>query len=281
MKPFPRFLLFLTVLLLMPAAVRAERIEQSFSVTPDAVLEVRNLNGRVVMHAWNRDEVRVVAVRRSRAVELHFREAPNHLHIHTHLLQSSAPAGERVVDFEIWAPVAAHLKVNLEAGTLTVENFSEDVTVEAVAATVLLRHLAGHISVKTLNGSIEAIGCTGRMETNSISGTLRFRESRSRFLVAKTTSGDIFFEGGFRPGGSYNFLSHQGTIELRVPAGASFDLNANTVQGELSNEFQLTPRSRGRLPRTRGVRSLLGTVHTGEAMVRVTSFSGTIRVRKQ
>ncbi len=279
-RAYGSFLLFLAVLVL-PLAVRAERIEQTFPAERDTLVEVRNLYGRVSVHSWNRPRVQVVALRRSRAVEVHLEQNASQIHVHTHLLQSSAPASERAVDIEVLAPAYVDLKIHLETGSLQVENFTEDVTIETVAAGVLLRNLSGHTSVATLNGSIQVERTTGRLEASSISGSLRFVDMGSRFLVAKSTSGDIYYYGDFFPGGSYDFINNQGMVELRVPASASFELRANSVKGEVINELPLTPHNHGRLPRAAGARSLLGTVHAGEAMVRVTSFSGTIRLRKQ
>lgn len=274
------FLLLGVLTLALAATARAERIERSFTVTGDTVMEVRNLNGQVHIQAWEQPEVRMVAVRRSVAVEIHYEQTANRIHIHTHLLQSSAPASERVVDYQIWAPADTRIKVLVEAGTVRIENFSEYVSVDAVATTVLLRNLSGYTSVKTLNGSVQAEHCSGRLEASSISGSLRFLDPQIRFLVANTTSGDIIYQGNFRRGGSYDFQNHEGLIELLISSEASFELSANSVQGEVVNEFPLTPRGHGRVPQRGGMRSLLGTVHTGDAMVRVTSFSGTIRVRK-
>jgi DUF4097 and DUF4098 domain-containing protein YvlB len=276
-----QILLVCLTALALPLASRAERIEQTFAAEPDSVVEIRNLNGRVTLQSWNQPQVKVVALRRSRAVEVHLEQNANHIHIHTHLLQASTPASERSVDMEVWAPANANLEIHLEAGMLQVENFTRDINVEAVAATVLLRNVSGHTSVQTLNGSIRGERCSGRIEATSISGSLEFSDMTSRFLVARTTSGDIYYEGNFRPGGSYDFLNHEGSIELRVPANASFELRANSVKGEVENELPITSHQHGRLPRPSTARSLLGTVQTGEAMVRVTSFSGTIRLRKQ
>lgn len=276
-----RSLALLVAALALPLSVGAERLERTFPAADDTVVELRNLSGQVTVRAWDRPQVQVVALRRSLVVETHIEQAANRIHIHTHLLQTSAPASDRVVDYEIWAPPYARLQLYLETGTLQVENFFDDVSVETVAATVELRNLSGHTSVKTLNGSVEAVRCSGRLEAASISGTLRFLETDTRYLVANTTSGDIFYEGDFRSGGSYDFLNHDGSIELRLPASASFELNANSVEGQVESELPVTPRSHGRVPQRAGMQSLLGTVHTGEAMVRATSFSGTIRVRKR
>ena len=279
-RTYGSFLFFLAVVVL-PLAARAERIEQTFPAERDTLVEVRNLSGRVSVRSWDRPQVHVVALRRSRAVEVHLEQNANQIHVHTHLLQSSAPASDRGVDIEVFAPPYADLRIHLETGSLEVENFTEDVTVETVAAAVVLRNLAGYTSVQTLNGSIQVERTTGRVEASSISGSLRFVDMGSRLLLAKSTSGDIYYHGDFFPGGSYDFINNQGAVELQVPTSASFELRANSVKGEVINELPITPHAHGREPRSATARSLLGTVQSGEAMVRVTSFSGTIRLRKQ
>ncbi|MFQ5694556.1 MAG: DUF4097 domain-containing protein [Terriglobia bacterium] len=274
-------LLFAAAALALPLAANAQRIEQTYAVPDDVGIELRNLAGRVQFHSWPQRELRLVALQHTRAVEIHLTESPRRIHIHTHLLQNSVPASERAVDYEIWAPPTANLKINLESGTLLVENFSNDVTVDAVAATVTLRHLTGYTAVKTLNGSVTAERCAGRLEATSISGTLRFLETDTRFLVAETVAGDISYQGSFRHGGDYSFRSHEGTIEMLVPGSASFELHANSTHGEVISELPFKPRTHGRAPRSPGLRSLLGTVNSSDAMVRATSFSGTIHLRKK
>ena len=275
------FFLLLSLVLLLPQAAAAQRVERVFDAPPGTVLEIVNLNGQVVVQGWDRPQVRVVGVRRSGAVEIHMKDVASQIHIHTHLLQTDVPPSERTVNYEIWAPPYISLIAKLETGSLRVENISEVITVETVVADVLLRNLSGHISVETMNGSVQVEHCSGRMEVTSISGSLRFLQPRTRRLVAKTTSGDIYFEGSLLRAAAYKFYNHEGNIELLLPANASFELTANSIKGQVYNDFPLTPSSHGRVPQRSYERSLFGTVHSGEAMVQVTSFSGTIRIRAQ
>lgn len=274
-------LMFLAAALLVSPAASAQRIEKTFPATADTIVEIRNLHGQIKFHGWDKMQVRVVARPHSRAVEAHFEQPASRIHIHTHLLQASAPASERAVDYEIWAPANVSIDVELKTGSLEVENFSEDVNINTITASVSLRNLSGHTSVKTLNGSIRAERCAGRLEVETISGTIRFTDCAVHYLTASTTSGDIYYTGGLKYAGTYEFNNNEGLIELRLPADASFELSANAMQGEVSSEFPLKSRSHGRLPKRRFQNSLLGTAQSGAALVRATSFSGTIRIRKQ
>ena len=276
-------LVVLTALLLAPLAASAERIERTFPADADTAVEIRNFIGQVKVHGWSQQQVRVVALRKTQAVETHIEMKANRVHVHTHNLDTTAGAADRVVDFEVWAPPDAQLDIYLESGSVLVENFTEAIRVEATAASVRVYRLDGYSTVSTLSGGIEAEACAGRVEVTTVSGTVWFRNNESRNLVAGSTSGDIHYEGDIQRGGSYEFRTNSGDIELTLPANASFELNARSVEGEVRNDFPLTPRSHGRPPQAgaNALRSSFGTVLSGDALIRATSFGGTIRVRKR
>ena len=276
-----RSVALLTAALILPLGAQAQRLEKSFPADAETVVDLRNQVGQVRLHGWSQSLVKVVALRSGRAVEPHLEKRAERVHIHTHVLDLGAPAGDRVVDYEIWAPPDVELSLYLESGSVLVENFTQDVRIEAPAADVRLYRVDGRASVETLSGSIEVERCSGRLELMSISGSIRLRDNDSRYVVAKNTSGDIFYDGDLQRGGSYEFRNNNGAIELILPATASFELNAQSSEGEVTNEFPFTPRAHGRAAPRGPYRSLLGTVQSGDAVVRATSLSGRIRVRKR
>jgi DUF4097 and DUF4098 domain-containing protein YvlB len=266
--------------LLVPLGALAQRIDKSFPADEETLVDLRNHVGQVRLRGWSQPLVRVVALRGGRAAEPHLEKRGDRVEVHTHLLDPGAPAADRVVDYEIWAPPGAELSIYLESGAVFVENFTELVRIEAPAADVQLSRLDGNANVTTLSGSIEAEHCGGRLELMSISGSIRLRDNESRSVIAKNTSGDIFFDGDLQRGGSYEFRNNNGATEIILPIAASFELNAQSSEGEVSNEFPFVPRAHGRAPRG-PYRSLLGTVQSGDAVIRATSLSGRIRVRKR
>lgn len=272
-------LALLLVVLWLPAPLAAQRVERTLPASDDTLVDVQNLTGRVHVRGWDRPQVRVVAERRSRATEVHIEQAANWLHIHTHVLQTDIQASERAVDYEIWVPGRATLSLRMEAGQVEVEGVREVVKVDTVAASLHLREVEGTIEVTTTSGDVSATNCGGRLKVESVSGTLVFTDIISRSLTARTASGNIRYQGEVVGGGSYEFSTHQGAIELRLPPYASFELTARSVQGDVSNSFPLTPKSHGRVPpQPIYARSLFGTVQSGAALVRATTFSGNISI---
>lgn len=275
-----RFCVFVAVLLL-PASLAAERIERNFRVSPSILVDVQSHSGVVSVKPWERALVRVVAVRRSRAVEVHLEQTTNRVQVYSHVLQTQIPGSERTVDYEIRMPAVAALYVHLDAGRVEVAGLRGDVKIETVVAAVSLRDLAGHTDVTTTSGNVIATNCSGRLGINSVSGQLSFLATASRVLTARTASGDIRYEGDLLSGGSYEFSNHQGAIKLILPASASFELTARSVQGEVINEFPLAPKPHGRMTTPGYAHSLLGTVQSGAAMVRASTFSGKITIQKR
>ncbi len=271
---------FFATALLLPLGAQAQRLEKSFPADAETIVDLRSHVGQVRFHGWSQPLVKVVAVRSGRAAEAHLEKRAERVHIHTHLLDPGAPAADRVMDYEIWAPPGVELSLYLESGSVLVENFTQDVRIEAPAADVRLFRIDGRANVETLSGRIEAEHCAGRLELMSISGSIHLRDNESRYVVAKNTSGDIFYDGDLQRGGSYEFRNNNGATELVLPSSASFELNAQSSEGEVTNDFPFIPRAHGRAPRG-PYRSLLGTVQSGDAVVRATSLSGRIRVRKR
>ena len=268
--------------LALSIAPRAQESTSEFPATTDTVVSIQNIHGTVKIHGWDQMTVKVKAVPHSDEVEAHFDQLASRIHIHTHLLEENTETSRRMMDYEIWAPANARIEVELKSGALEIENFSEDLGIKTAAATVVLTNVSGHTSVETLNGDIEVRQCQqGHLEATSISGSLSFTNCAPHYLKAATTSGDIVFTGGLKFAGTYLFNNNEGSIELRLPPSASFELSANAIQGSVQNEFPLKTRPHDRDTQINYQRSLTGTALGGEARVKATTFSGTIRIRKQ
>ncbi|HTV58439.1 MAG TPA: hypothetical protein VMJ93_06170 [Verrucomicrobiae bacterium] len=260
----------------------AHHLEKHFKVGPQPVVTINNPNGKIVVRAWTKSEVMVVADHYSDKAEVDAELSGNRVDLITHPLSEAASPDDLRADFEISVPEDAELQIHNDAGEVNVMNVLGDMTVETVAAGVDLEDAAGYLTVKTVAGSFQCVRCAGRVEANSITGSFRFLDLRSYHVRAQTSRGDIFFSGEFLPNGDYMLKNYSGTIEVRFKPGDSFDLSATSVKGKVNNEAKLTPPDHQQHYVPRFGDALFGTFNAaGRARVELSSFDGTINILKR
>jgi DUF4097 and DUF4098 domain-containing protein YvlB len=271
------------LLLATAPAAYAHRVERTFNVTTRPVVSVRNDNGKITVKSWQKNEVHVVANHASEKVEVDADQRGNRIDITTHVLNQSVTPDELKADFEISVPEETELQIKNDAGNVVVVRVSGDMTFETVLADVNLEEVAGYLVVKTVSGSLLCVRCAGRIEVNSISGNLRLIQPLSPNVRAQTYSGSIFFDGDFLPGGIYVLKNHRGPIEVKYTESDSFDLRATSIYGKVDQDasLRLKPPTHERRVAPGISNSLIGTYNSGAARVELTSFSGTISIRKR
>lgn len=273
----------LAAIVLLGAALpaSAHRVEKRFAVEERPVVTVKNSHGRITVKSWARPEVQVVGDHSSERVEIDTEKTGNRVEVVTHVLGQNLSTNERRADFEITVPEETELQIRTDSGTILVERVAGDMSFETVAADVELREVAGYLIVRTTGGSLICFRCAGRIEVNSISGNVRLLEPISSNLRAKTLSGNIFYDGDFRPGGIYFLSTGDGRIEVRYSVNDSFNLSASSVRGNVESDVKLKPPAHSSQPPSQLAKGLFGTYNDGTAKVELSSFSGTILVRKR
>jgi DUF4097 and DUF4098 domain-containing protein YvlB len=225
--------------------------------------------------------VQVIADHASEKVEVDAEQMGNRVDLFTHLISQSISPEDLRADYEITVPEDAELQIHNDSGAVEVTNVSGDMTVETVAAGVDLREVGGYLMVKTVGGSFSCMHCTGRLDVQTISGSLRLISVQSKNVRAQTSTGNILFDGQFLTNGSYFLKNYSGTIEVLFSPADSFDLRANSLKGKVNNDAKLVTSSHSTFLTPRLGKSLVGTYNDGRAKVELTSFSGTISVRKR
>lgn len=274
--------LVISVLLLgsaIPASAR--HVEKRFKVDAHPVITIHNPNGTVIVKAWTKHEVMVLADHASSSIEVEVLQTGNRIDVTTRPLASDVSPEDVLANFQINVPEDAELQIHNDSGTVSVDNVLGDTNVETVGADVGLEDAAGYLTVKTVGGSFQCLRCAGRIEVSSISGNFRLIDSRSYHIVAQTSTGNILFDGEFLPNGTYHLKNYSGLIEVRFSQDDSFDLSATSLKGKVNNEAKLTPGPRPQYSAPRFGDSLFGKLNTGRAKVDLTSFDGTINILKR
>lgn len=272
---------FLIPGLLAVAALPAwgRHYEKHFKVEAHPVVSIHNPSGRIVIKAWTKQEVMVMADHASDAIDVAADQTANRIDIMTRQVSSTVAPDDLQADFQVNVPEDAELQIHDDAGSVSVSNVSGDMSVETIQAGVGMADTAGYMTVSTVGGPFQCLRCAGRIEVKSISGNILLDDLRSVDVRAQTSTGTIIFNGQFLPNGSYHLKNYSGAIEVRFSPVDSFDLTATSLKGKVNNEAKLEPSRHGFLPRIGN--SLIGTFNAGRARVEATSFSGTINILKR
>jgi DUF4097 and DUF4098 domain-containing protein YvlB len=193
---------------------------------------------------------------------------------------------EAQVNLEIHVPKKSTVHVKSDRGSVEVDDISGgEVMVDGVSTDVDVANVQGGIDVKTVDGPIQLLSSQGRVKAESISGSMRFQGVSGSEFLANTNSGSIHFEGDFggaqaaggKPG-NYVLNSYSSSIEVIAARTASFHVSARTVQGQIQNNLTIRPTAEGNSFRRLPGRYVEGRFNTGDAILEINSFAGTIRL---
>ena len=245
----------LSVLLLFAAVGQAsdkaeltEEFHQVYPLSADGRIELDNLNGNVHITSWDRNEVKLDAVKhawnkeRLDEVRIEINASANDLSIHTkypnhdHNFWNDRHDNPASVEYTLVVPRHARLdEIKLVNGSLD------------------LQDVAGDVHASCVNGRLVAHNLEGRAELNTVNGELDASMSRM-------------------PSSQLELSAVNGGLRLTLPSDAHADVEASTVSGGISNDFGL-PVSRHMVGN-----SLRGELGGGGTHVKLSNVNGHIAI---
>ena len=270
----------LAAVVLANGVAAAQKKEFRFNVSPGASISVVNDFGPVTLRAASGNQIVVVATLRSPKVQVESAQYGNRIDVRSRSAQGAKP-DERRVDYDIQVPLDASVMVRSSTGPVKVQGLNGDLSLEGDNSPIEVRDTNGQVHARTVGAPITLINLHhGHVEASSVSGQVTLNNVSGNVVTANTTAGPITFSGDCEGGGQYSLSSHSGTIEVSLPASASVDVSARSVTGSVENGFPLKPPARANTALDQG-KSFAGTSNTGASSLRLRTFSGTIRVKKQ
>jgi hypothetical protein len=227
-----------------------EEFHQTYPLSAGGRIELDNINGAVHISAWDRDEVKVDAIKRAwskqRLEEAKIRidasdnsisirtEYPEHKRTFRNDGRENQPAS---VEYTLTIPRNARLdSVNLVNGSLDLDG------------------LSGEIKASCVNGKLAAHNLGGRAELSTVNGKLEANVERLESPLEVS--------------------SVNAAVLLTLPSDAKADLEATTVNGSLDDDFGI-PVTKHRFMG----RDLRGELGGGGPHVRVSNVNGRIDIR--
>jgi hypothetical protein len=139
---------------------------------------------------------------------------------------------------------SADLKARGEYGAVEVKTASGDVQLEqaqeahfkSASGDIRLEHVRGDLEAQTASGDVHAGIVDGDIHVQLVSGDLEVREARAS-VIANTVSGDQRLETVQQ--GRVDLKAISGDVSVGIRSGSRFYVDANTVSGDTSSEFEL------------------------------------------
>jgi hypothetical protein len=238
------------------ALEKEETIDQTFPLATGGEVSIRNVNGSIQVATWDRDEVRVVAVKKVRAssggradeilarTKVSIETSADRVSVKTELPKSSGGFlawvfgndSSASVSYEVTVPDRADVEVGTTNGKLKV------------------RDVAGRVDASSTNGSIDLAGIRGSVDASTTNGSV------SVALAEIVGDQDM------------SFSSTNGGIRVTVPRSAHLSIRASTTNGGIHlDDLAADIRSKSR-------RRLVADVNGGGPRMHVSTTNGGIRI---
>lgn len=168
------------------------------------------------------------------------------------------------------------VEAHATAGDLEVDGVNGRLDVNTLSGGLVAHDVTGDAEIATMSGDVQIFNLAGDADVASVSGSIELRDVTAKTIRAKTTSGDVRFDGLIDASGRYDFVTHSGDVEMHVQRAASAQLTVSTWSGGITSDFPITLR-----PGEHSIGSVAGKRYTfeigaGGARITADTFSGDI-----
>jgi hypothetical protein len=231
-----------------------ERFEQTYPLNANGRVSVSNVNGSIRLEAWDRNEVKLVATKtadskeRLAEVEIKVESKPDYLNVETNYDNWKQRNGERwknhgklEVDYQLMVPRGAILnEIETVNGTVEVSNFTNITRISAVNGTVKATNIRGTAKLCTVNG--EVLADFDRLEGGS----------------------------------KISLETVNGRVNLTIPSDSNATVKADSLNGNITNDFGLTVRKGKYVGR-----DLYGRIGSGDVQIKLNSVNGGLAIGRK
>ncbi|HUC28760.1 MAG TPA: DUF4097 family beta strand repeat-containing protein [Candidatus Acidoferrum sp.] len=192
-----------------------EEFHQTYTLTPDGRVELDNINGDVHITSWDRNEVKVDAVKYAYTKE-RLDEA-----------QIEVDAGKDYVS----------IRTQYRDHDLNF-NWGSHNNPAGVEYTLTVPRMAQLDEIKLINGGLDVSGMSGEVRASCINGRLEAHDLAGRARLS-TVNGRLEARFDQLDGRDLELNSVNGTVKLTIPSDSRAEVEANTVSGGIENDFGL------------------------------------------
>jgi len=243
-----------TLLVTTVKSDETQHFEQTYPLNANGRVSVSNVNGSITVDSWDRNEVKVEYTKTAESkdrlddVEVQIDSKPEFLNIETDYGRWKRDGGgwrngggKLNVDIRITAPRGAVLnEIETVNGSVSIANFTNVVKSSAV------------------NGSVSATNIRGTARLSTVNGELQVEMER------------------LESGSKISLETVNGKVNLLIPSDSNATIKADSVNGNITNDFGL-PVRKGKYVG----RDLYGRLGTGDVQVHLESVNGGLSIGRK
>ncbi|HEX8265902.1 MAG TPA: DUF4097 family beta strand repeat-containing protein, partial [Pyrinomonadaceae bacterium] len=240
------------------------RFDQTYPLNPNGRVSLSNVNGKVDVAAWDKNEVRVEAIKRIQCekpedIEIQIDANPNWVRVETEFGKDrNITVSRSDKDHKTWSNGNDNRCTEYSVDyKLTVPRTAQLDEVETVNGNVTLAGMSNVVKSSTVNGSVTAQNLRGSVNISTVNGTLNVgfdRLDNVREIKVNLVNGQL---------------------NLQLPSDVDAIVKASTVHGNINNDFNL-PVKKGEYVGN----NLYGKIGEGQIPIRLSSVNGTINIRR-
>ncbi len=280
--------------LLSAAAGAQTDIEKRVDARADGTVEITNIAGSITVAGWDKTQVEITGTLGRGVKELDVDSSGGRVEIEVEYGRRSHYGGSTVLDIRL--PRGSRVIVESVSASVEIVDVDGEVEVESVSGSVLVEGRPQSAEVETVSGKIEVQDAVESVSAESVNGTITVGGGRD--IEADAVSGNIYLRGiedlkradlgvvsgrieieaDLAKGADVTASTHSGSIELVLPASVSARFEATSFRGRIRNELGPEARQVGRFTPEQELEFKTG---SGDARVRLETFSGRISIRKR
>jgi len=269
-----------------------QREEKRFPAGPTPAVTLATFDGSVVVRPWDRPEVLVEIEKRGSdkeavaGIQIVAEDSGNRIS-----LEARKPATEKeFIGIGIHHSTSARLVASVPRGsTLSITTRDGSITVERVDGRLELRtddgsvrvsEAAGDLLIVTRDGSIVLERVAGRIDARTGDGGIRVTGAPPA-LQLETRDGSVVVraEPGTVMQADWSVRTGDGSVVVELPEGFGAEIDAETQDGSVRSELDLSGAAAGEGGRREARRQLRGRLGAGGKVLKLRTNDGSIRLR--
>jgi len=227
-----------------------EEFHQTYALAPDGRVELDNINGDVHISSWDRNEVKVDAVKYAETKEG---------------LEDAKIEVDSGKDY-----VSIRTKYHDHDQTFNRGSHHNSTSVEY---TLTVPRTARLDEIKLINGKLDVNGVSGEVRASCINGRLEAHDLGGAARLS-TINGRLDARFGQLAGRDVELNSVNGSVELTIPSDSQAEIEASTVSGGIENDFGLHVNNHRFVGH-----DLRGELGSGATHIRLENVNGRIEIR--